>query len=148
MSLGSENPNCVFLQAMQQLHFLNPALLRQKDRCFKVIFKGESAEGEGETIFNLLSVIVGPYRESISQMCLELQGNAVPLLIPCPNQQLAKESIGVGENREKFILNPATSALHLNMYQFLGKLMGVAIRSRNPLSLDLPSIIWKPLVSH
>jgi len=32
------------------------------------------------------------------------------------------------------------------MYNFLGKLMGMVIRSKNVLSLDLPSFFWKPLV--
>ena len=32
------------------------------------------------------------------------------------------------------------------MYEFVGKLMGVAIRTNNTLELDLPSIVWKPLV--
>eukprot|EP00954_Amorphochlora_amoebiformis_P026556 1380027-Amorphochlora_amoeboformis.AAC.1 len=32
------------------------------------------------------------------------------------------------------------------MYEFVGKLMGLAMRSGNLLELDLPSVIWKPLV--
>ncbi len=32
------------------------------------------------------------------------------------------------------------------MYELLGRLMGVAIRTKNPLPLDLPSFFWKPLV--
>lgn len=35
---------------------------------------------------------------------------------------------------------------HVNRYEFVGRLMGVAIRTNNPLSLDLPSLLWKPLV--
>jgi len=33
------------------------------------------------------------------------------------------------------------------LYEFLGKLMGLAIRTQSFLSLNLPSIIWKPLVN-
>jgi hypothetical protein len=84
---------------------------------------------------------VGPYRECISQLCRELQtAGLLPLLIPCPNQQQS----GVGENREKFLLNPGSN--QFAMFEFFGKLMGIAIRSKNPLALDLPSMIWKPLV--
>eukprot|EP01114_Cavostelium_apophysatum_P014886 TRINITY_DN3963_c0_g1_i3.p1 TRINITY_DN3963_c0_g1~~TRINITY_DN3963_c0_g1_i3.p1 ORF type:complete len:4002 (+),score=1092.69 TRINITY_DN3963_c0_g1_i3:116-12121(+) len=133
--VDKENTSAAFFQAMHQMHHINPEVLRQRDRCFKVTFKGEHAEGE-----------VGPYRESISQFCVELQNVSLPLLIPCPNQQLAQDSIGVGENREKWMLNPAsTSPKHLAMYEFFGKLMGMAIRSKNPLALDLPSFFWKPL---
>eukprot|EP01119_Soliformovum_irregulare_P002830 TRINITY_DN1308_c1_g1_i2.p1 TRINITY_DN1308_c1_g1~~TRINITY_DN1308_c1_g1_i2.p1 ORF type:complete len:2755 (-),score=1130.06 TRINITY_DN1308_c1_g1_i2:303-7640(-) len=131
-----ENLNCVFMQSLQQLQQVNPKLLRQKERSFNVVFKGENAEG-----------YVGPYRESINQMCLELQSPTLPILIPCPNQQLARDTIGVGENREKFILNPAAkSSEYFNMLKFLGKLMGISIRSQNPLNLDLPSFFWKPVV--
>lgn len=58
----------------------------------------------------------------------------------------------VGINREKWLPNPAVgelgldSSVHGEMLEFLGRLMGVAIRSREPLDLDLPSIVWKQLV--
>jgi hypothetical protein len=40
-----------------------------------------------------------------------------------------------------------TTRFHcVNRYEFVGRLMGVAIRTNNPLSLDLPSLLWKPLV--
>jgi hypothetical protein len=32
------------------------------------------------------------------------------------------------------------------MYAFVGKLMGIAIRGGHMLNLDLPSVVWKPLV--
>ncbi len=68
-----------------------------------MILRNERVEGE-----------VGPYREVLSQICMELQSGALPLLIPCPNKQLAGQTIGVGENRDKFILRPsATSPNHL-----------------------------------
>lgn len=57
-------------------------------------------------------------------MCTELQSKALPLLIPCPNTVTDK-----GQNREKFVFNPsATSPTHLGMFEFLGKLMGLALR--------------------
>jgi hypothetical protein len=143
--------NSVFVQCMHQLNSQQSSTLRQKERCFLVKFKGEHAEGEGDTlgIKNIfISIKVGPYRESITQMCYELQSKGVKnLFIPCPNQQLASDTIGVGENREKYIPNPsATSSENLKAFEFIGKLFGMAIRSQNPLSLDLPSIFWKPIV--
>lgn len=35
---------------------------------------------------------------------------------------------------------------YLSMYRFIGKLMGIGIRTKTELELDLPSIVWKPLV--
>jgi hypothetical protein len=54
---------------------------------------------------------------------------------------------GFGENQDKWIPNPfATTSLQLSMYAFVGKLMGIAIRGKHMLNLDLPSIVWKQLV--
>ncbi len=76
--------------------------LRQAERGWKVDFQGEGATDQG-----------GPYRESVTQISLELHGEALPLLIPSPNKRL-----DVGDTREKFVLNPrATSPLHLRLYR-------------------------------
>ncbi len=48
-----------------------------------------------------------------------------------------------GYNREKWILNPgAVSSIQLEMFAFLGKLMGIAVRTKEYLPLNIPSIIW------
>ncbi len=74
-------------------------------------------------------------------MSMELQSKSLPLLIACPNQQ------GVGENRDKFMLKVSkVSKEDTEMLQFLGKVLGMALRSKNPLSLDFPAFFWKPLV--
>ena len=65
----------------------------------------------------------GPYRQFFTDISKELQG-VLPLLIPCPNAQ-AK----VWFNRDKWILTPSCdSILHLTMYEFLGRLMGMYSR--------------------
>jgi hypothetical protein len=57
----------------------------------------------------------------------EQQQEVLPLFVPCPNRQQAMQTIGVGENRDKFILKPSSnSPEHLRMFEFLGKLMGIA----------------------
>ncbi len=85
---------------------------------------------------------VGPFRESITSMCTELQSTVLPLFIPCPNQQN-----NVGENRDKFVVNPSANGVHhLQQYYFMGMMMGIAIRAKNSLSLDLPAIVWKRVV--
>eukprot|EP00455_Lapot_gusevi_P053294 TRINITY_DN828_c0_g1_i5.p1 TRINITY_DN828_c0_g1~~TRINITY_DN828_c0_g1_i5.p1 ORF type:complete len:366 (+),score=177.15 TRINITY_DN828_c0_g1_i5:90-1100(+) len=81
-------------------------------------------------------------------MALELHSPAVPLFVPCPNAQS-----DAGENRDKWVprtLPPAEKvnerALRLQGYEFLGQLMGLAIRTQNLLPLNLPSLVWKQLV--
>jgi hypothetical protein len=130
------NHSTIFLQTMTQLNNAPPLLMRQAERCFKVVFKRESAEGE-----------VGPYRESLSQLSQELQSDKLPLLIRSPNMRLAEDQIGVGESRDKWIPNPAaTSPACLAMFRFFGVLLAIAIRSKNPLPIDMPTLFWKLMV--
>ena len=99
-------------------------------RVWKVKFIGESVDDCG-----------GGYSESIAEMCDELQNGSLPLLIVTPNGR--DES---GANRDCFILNPdATSLVHLSMFKFLGVLIGIAIRTGSPLSLNLAEPVWQQL---
>ena len=102
-----------------------------QSRPWKVVFKGMFADDYG-----------GLYRDSLDRMCRELQSSALSLFIPTPN---AREQIG--SNRHHFVPNPAArSPTELSMFRFLGRLMGAAMRTGELLFLDLPSIVWKPLV--
>ena len=116
-------------------------LLKDKDifrvtrtsRALKVSFAGEHSTDVG-----------GPYRQMITDICDELQSSRLPLFIPCPNNR-AK----VGMNQEKWVPTPSNiRPLYLQLYEFIGKLMGLAMRSGDFLNLDLPSIIWKNLVDN
>eukprot|EP01090_Pellita_catalonica_P010315 TRINITY_DN2176_c0_g5_i2.p1 TRINITY_DN2176_c0_g5~~TRINITY_DN2176_c0_g5_i2.p1 ORF type:complete len:1338 (+),score=328.87 TRINITY_DN2176_c0_g5_i2:43-4056(+) len=170
-SLYKKNTS-VFVQAFEQLNSIDPSLLRQPQRAFVVTLRGETVEGD-----------VGPYQETISQICSELQpddedddennnngdddkdgdndasddegdnvnfhGEKVGLFIPCPNRQQARQQIGIGENRDKFIPKPsANSERDLNMFEFVGKLLGIAMSTKSMLSLNFPPIFWKKLVGH
>ncbi|CAK4695727.1 unnamed protein product [Aphanomyces euteiches] len=125
--------DAVYSQCFAQLHPLQGSLLRGHDRAFKCQFVGEFGDDFG-----------GLYRECLAQMSTELQTSSfLPLLQPCPN-----EVNNAGEFRECFVPN-----IHLRndpkliqMAEFLGKLMGIAIRSKTPLDLNLPPAIWKYLV--
>ena len=65
----------------------------------------------------------GGYSESIAEMCDELQNGSVPLMIQTPNGR--DES---GSNRDCFLLNPTLkTALHQNMFRFLGQLSTLAL---------------------
>ncbi len=87
--------------------------------------------------------------------------------MPCPNAQLSNESVGIGSNRSAYIPRPSsTQDYHLSMYvysfglaitrcspwkpnryEFIGRLIAVAMRCKTPLPLTLPSTIWKPIIS-
>jgi len=105
--------------------------LRGSGQAWQTSFKGESGYDAG-----------GLFRDALSKVCVDLQSEHVPLFIPCPNKRA-----GVGITLDKFIPSPrCTSSNFLAMFEFVGRLMGVAIRTNNTLELDLPSIVWKPLV--
>lgn len=102
----------------------------QNKRAWFVKFIGEAALDDG-----------GLFRESITELCSELQSSALELFIPSANQ-----SNKMGENRDKWVLNPqATSDMHLKMYEFVGSLFGMCVRSGILLNLDLAPIFWKTL---
>ena len=66
----------------------------------------------------------------------------MPLFAESPN---GVNSVGL--HREKRVLNPAaTLPLHLEMYKFVGVLMGMALRSKFVLPLDLCPGVWKLII--
>ncbi|MES1910768.1 MAG: hypothetical protein MHM6MM_003301 [Cercozoa sp. M6MM] len=123
----------VFGQCFEQLHSITPPpfRLRPNERAWKSTFVGEFGDDQG-----------GLYRMCITDLCHELQSDVLPLLILCPNGR-----DGIGSNQDRFVPRPSASTERsLQMFEFLGKLMGLAIRSRELMSLSFPSIIWKQLV--
>ena len=81
------------------------------------------------------------YNGVIDMICDELQSSFLPLLIPSSN---AVNSLG--PYRDAWLPNPAAdSTLQMSMFEFLGKLFGVAIRTKRPLKLVLSPIFWKRL---
>ncbi|KAH7479170.1 E3 ubiquitin-protein ligase HERC2 [Phytophthora ramorum] len=124
----------VFAQTFEQLHGLQPALLRGADRAFKCQFVGEFGDDFG-----------GLYRECLAQLSSELQTRTplLPVLRQCPNALL-----NTGENRELFVPNShlRSNPRRVQMAEFLGKLAGVAVRTKTPLDLNLPPVVWKLLV--
>jgi len=104
---------------------LNPETQR---RCFYVKFKGEGVSDEG-----------GPFREIFNDVIAELESSNLPLFIRVPNYHSA-----VGGNRESWLPNPGCDKLDL--FYFLGQLIGIALRCEIQLSLNLAPIVWKKLV--
>lgn len=131
-------------QAFEQLRGVDPTRLRPPAPrsggphiAFNVTFAKEKVLGQA-----------GPYRGFFADVCDELRACTgpndtypLPLFLPTPNAIHA-----VGEARDKFYPNPsATSPQHLELYEFVGRLIGIAIRTRVLLALDLPSLVWKQL---
>ncbi|KAF4029479.1 HECT domain-containing protein [Phytophthora infestans] len=125
-----EGRHTLFSQAFRQLQALDGTHFRREDALYHVTFLGENAQDAG-----------GPYRETFAQYCEELQSSQLPLMLPTPNSQ---HNVGVG--REKWLLSPgAQSSTTLQMLEFLGKLMGASIRSKQYLALNLAPLVWKKL---
>ena len=108
-----------------------PLICGADARAFHVTFEGEGASDAG-----------GPYREVLSNLAMEVQSMALPLLIPTPNktQPLAAD-------RNKFTINPsAVGPRCRRMFQLLGALIGLAMRSNHPLAFELPIYVWKLII--
>ena len=125
----------IFAKTMNMCKDRNYSCLRvdkSDNRAWKAKFEGEGSIDEG-----------GPYREIITNICEELHSLALPLLIPTQNN---KNDHGFG--RDLWTLNPsATRPVHLEMYKFLGALIGMAFRSGQVLDLKLSSVFWKKLIN-
>ncbi|MES1917897.1 MAG: hypothetical protein MHM6MM_009595, partial [Cercozoa sp. M6MM] len=110
-----------------------------------VTFQGEGGQDAG-----------GLYRDTLSHVCAELQHEhlllhadterrVVFLLTPTPNNRER-----LGEAQERFLPSPsARSPQQISQLEFLGRLLGVAIRSegRTSLNLDLSELVWRMLVN-
>jgi len=121
-----------FLNEIRRLS-LGPKLFRRPwlTRAVKVQFKGEGGEDAG-----------GLYREALEAVVRELTSRSLPLLLPCPNAVAE-----VGENRDCWILNPsATSSTALAGLEFMGQLMGLALRTGDLLPCALAPFTFKGLV--
>ncbi|XP_046392159.1 E3 ubiquitin-protein ligase HERC2-like [Ischnura elegans] len=117
-----------------ELLFRRDALLLPH-RVWKVKFVGEGVDDCG-----------GGYSESIADMCEELQEGAVTLLVRTPNARGDHDYTPPPTSVNAAATNGnASSPFHMRMFRFLGVLMGVAIRTGSPLSLNLAEPVWKQL---
>lgn len=84
----------------------------------------------------------GPYRESLTNMCEEMMSSFLPLFVPSQNNKNDH-----GMNRDCWTINPAaTSPVHLEMYEFVGALMGFAFRSGSILDVKLTPFFYRQLL--
>ncbi|KAB7494649.1 E3 ubiquitin-protein ligase HECTD3 [Armadillidium nasatum] len=127
---GTDGMKSVFGQMVSKMSLFNQEALFLPHRVWKVKFVGESVDDCG-----------GGYSESVAEICDELMNGSLPLLIQTPNGRDE-----AGTSRDCFLLNvQANSSHHMTMYNFLGVLMGIAIRTGSPLSINLAEPVWKQL---
>ncbi|KAG7382286.1 regulator of chromosome condensation [Phytophthora pseudosyringae] len=126
---------CFFAQAFRQLHAVDPALLRRqidsKGRLFSVKFRGEEGVDWG-----------GVYREGATSMVDDLFSPHFSLFVLCPNGQH-----DTGNNRGMYLPNPkCTSPVAMQMFAFVGQLLGISLRTHGDFPFMLPSLVWKQLL--
>ncbi|CAH0486993.1 unnamed protein product [Peronospora farinosa] len=126
---------CFFAQAFRQLHQVDPALLRRqidsKGRLFSVKFRGEEGVDWG-----------GVYREGATSIVDDLFSSHFRLFVLCPNGQH-----DIGNNRGMYLPNPkCTSPVAIQMFAFVGQLLGISLRTRGDFPFMLPSLVWKQLL--
>jgi len=149
LSLGNVRKT-IFGQMFRSLYPTCHVVFRSttNNRPFNVSYVGFHASDAG-----------GPYRQSMQEVCSELQSDRLPLFVPVPN---AKS--GTGGHRDCWVprpfftrpppfhrgaLTPQQQRLYQvrrQLYRFVGCLLGLAIRTKYLLPLHLPPIIWKMLL--
>ena len=98
----------------------------------QVTFRGENGSDAG-----------GVFREGMSRVVEDLFSDTLNLLIPCPNALH-----GLPNNVDKYIPNPklACCPLGLEMFEFVGKMMGMSMRANLCLPFQFPSLVWRRLL--
>ncbi|RYH29207.1 hypothetical protein EON65_09325, partial [archaeon] len=134
---GEKEPSTcqnTFVQCFRQLHPKDPSLFRyiiSADRVFQINFQNESGVDAG-----------GVFREGVSRIVEDLFSDHFNLLLLCPNGQQAVHS-----GMDKYVPNPKHSGpLALEMFEFVGRLMGMSIRAKLCLPFDFPPLIWKKIL--
>lgn len=103
-----------------------------ESQSWSVDFEGEASIDAG-----------GPYRESLTNIASEFMSNALPQLIKTPNNKNDH-----GMNRECWIPNSAAkNPTHLEVFKFMGALIGHGIRSQSPIVMDFPGFFWKQIIN-
>ncbi|KAF0720309.1 Aste57867_398 [Aphanomyces stellatus] len=123
---------CFFAQAFRQLHLVDPKALRRKidskGRLFSVKFRGEEGVDWG-----------GVYREGTNSMVDDLFAAHFNLFLLCPNGQH-----NTGLNRGMYLPNSkCTSPVAIQMFEFVGKLLGISLRTKGDFPFAFSPLVWK-----
>lgn len=121
----------VTMQALKQEKYDSLKVNSSDSKAWDAKFLGEGSQDAG-----------GPYRETLTVMISELYSPCLPLLIPTQNNKNDH-----GQGRDLWTINPsATTPSQLEMFKFLGALMGLAFRAGHVIDIKFPSIVWKQLL--
>ena len=105
-------------------------LIAKDEKLFYVKFKEEKGIDAG-----------GLYNEVISDICEDLQSDYLELFIKTPNNKNR-----IGDLMDNYIVNPnCKNIIYQKGFEFIGKLMALAISSSEVLNLNLHPIVWKSL---
>ena len=127
---------CTFAQLFRQTRKFKVDVLRAKldsrERLLAVKYKGEQGLDWG-----------GIYRDMMERCIEDLFSDRIDLFIPSPNSQSEEKNDDV-----KYLPNPKyrESSDALAMYAFVGNLIGISIRTKQLMSFELCSAIWKTIV--
>uniref|UniRef100_A0A4W3I874 HECT domain containing 3 n=1 Tax=Callorhinchus milii TaxID=7868 RepID=A0A4W3I874_CALMI len=139
-SLDSTNKSAVFTQMFEglkpsdkyekPLDYRWPARYDQWWEC-KFISEGIIDQGGG-------------FRDSLSDISEELCPSSAESPVPLPFfVRTSNQGNSTGEARDMYVPNP--SCREFAKYEWIGQLMGAALRGRELLVLALPGIVWKQL---
>ncbi|CAF1287352.1 unnamed protein product [Rotaria sordida] len=132
----NSNKSTMFNQAFEQLY--NNAYITFRNECnqlWRAQYLAMHSTDQG-----------GPYRDSITRICSDICSTRLSLFILCPNGRTNS-----GLNDDCWIPNiyPPNEFIPNRIkkqYQFIGQLMGMAIRKKHYLDLKFPNLLWKQLV--
>ncbi|XP_026994813.1 E3 ubiquitin-protein ligase HECTD3 isoform X1 [Tachysurus fulvidraco] len=85
----------------------------------------------------------GGFRDSLADMSEELCPSSSECLIPLPFFTRTSNQ-GAGEARDFYVPNP--SCRDFQRFEWIGQLMGAALRGKDFLVLALPGLVWKQLI--
>lgn len=84
----------------------------------------------------------GGFRDSLADMSEELCPSSAECLLPLPFFNRTSNQ-GTGEARDHYVPNPSCREFH--KFEWIGQLMGAALRGKDFLVLALPGLVWKQL---
>ncbi|XP_053105548.1 E3 ubiquitin-protein ligase HECTD3 isoform X2 [Hemicordylus capensis] len=86
----------------------------------------------------------GGFRDSIADMSEELCPSSAEIPVPLPFfVRTSNQGSSTGEARDMYVPNP--SCKEFTKYEWIGQIMGAALRGKEFLVLALPGFVWKQL---
>lgn len=132
----SSNKHTMFQQAYEQLHAnAHETFRKNNNQVWRAQYLSMHSTDQG-----------GPFRDSVTQICSDVCSTRLSLFVLCPNGRTNS-----GLNDDRWIPNvyppnePIPNRIR-KQYQFIGQLMGMAIRKKHYLNLKFPGLLWKQLV--